>query len=151
VAGEQRTRGAAERERERGREVKRMHRSCGRLSGVSSSAGVCAAAARRGLPASRRRGGLAQQQHNASVLAPRRVGPRASTEGSSSVLDNLDNLALVKKVALSGKVFQQISAREMFEALIAINQIKSKKPENLSKGESSRAATALPCHGGPPP
>ena len=116
-----------------------MHRSCGRLSGVSSSAGVCAAAARRGLPASRRRGGLAQQQHNASVLAPRRVGPRASTEGSSSVLDNLDNLALVKKVALSGKVFQQISAREMFEALIAINQIKSKKPENLSKGESSRA------------
>ena len=85
------------------------------------------------------------------MLAPRRVRPRASTEGSSSVLDNLDNLALVKKVALSGKVFQQISAREMFEALIAINQIKSKKPENLSKGESSRAATALPCHGGPPP
>ena len=137
--------------REREREVKRMHRSCGRLSGVSSSAGVCAAAARRGLPASRRRGGLAQQQHNASVLAPRRVRPRASTEGSSSVLDNLDNLALVKKVALSGKVFQQISAREMFEALISINQIKTKKPENLSKGESSRAATALPCHGGPPP
>ena len=136
--------------REREREVKRMHRSCGRLSGVSSSAGVCAAAARRGLPASRRRGGLAQQ-HNASVLAPRRVRPRASTEGSSSVLDNLDNLALVKKVALSGKVFQQISAREMFEALIAINQIKSKKPENLSKGESSRTATDPPCHGGPPP
>ena len=85
------------------------------------------------------------------MLAPRRVRPRASTEGSSSVLDNLDNLALVKKVALSGKVFQQISAREMFEALIAINQIKSKKPENLSKGESSRTATDPPCHGGPPP
>mmetsp|Transcript_542 Transcript_542/g.1548 ORF Transcript_542/g.1548 Transcript_542/m.1548 type:complete len:271 (-) Transcript_542:68-880(-) len=96
---------------------------------------------RSGQPPSRRGGSRLLQCHNKHGQQRRQqlpdVGRRSwqvcASQESSSVLDNMDDLALVKKVALSGSKFQMISAREMFESLVKLNQIKTKKPDDLSE------------------
>mmetsp|Transcript_75 Transcript_75/g.162 ORF Transcript_75/g.162 Transcript_75/m.162 type:complete len:267 (-) Transcript_75:81-881(-) len=66
-----------------------------------------------------------------SANARRRGFSLSATTEEGSSLSTLDALGVIKRVVKSGRVFQKVSSRELFESLMVMNQIKGKKPENL--------------------
>jgi len=60
------------------------------------------------------------------------VAARAASD-RSVVLEGLDAIGVVKKIASSGRVFQSVNGRELFESLVEINKIKANKPEELMR------------------
>ena len=104
-----------------------QRRSCGLVSSSTLGTTTSSRASRCRASLSSRRSsqtpGFGRKQFDRAGLRSR---VHASAEETGSSLESLDDLAVVKKVALAGKVFQQISAREMFESLVPFNKIKAK-------------------------
>jgi len=104
-----------------------QRRSCGIVSSSTLGATTSSRASRCRASLSSRRSsqtpGFGRKRFDRAGLRSR---VHASAEETGSSLESLDDLAVVKKVALAGKVFQQISAREMFESLVPFNKIKAK-------------------------